>query len=74
LSRFLPRLPQEALFKAMEQSDITKPQSTESSDGTYMACSVEKGVLTIGQTTVPIYNQGNQAKVPDVVFYDTDQV
>lgn len=39
-----------------------------------MHCSVVDGKLTIGRTSTAIYNHGNQAKVPDVVFYDTDQV
>lgn len=39
-----------------------------------MSCSVHEGTLTIGQTKTELYRNGNQAKVPDVVFYDTDQV
>lgn len=72
LTRFLPRLPQEALIKAIEESEIFK-ETTTPTENQMLRCSVEDGMLTIGRTTTPIYNLGNQAKVPDVVFYDTDQ-
>ena len=39
-----------------------------------LSCSVKDGVLTIGQTEAHLYEKGNQAKIPDVVFYDTNQV
>ena len=71
LSRFLPRLPQEALFKAMKQCGLEKPDAPSETNS---ICSVEEGYLTIGQTRTRTYQHGNQAKVPDVVFYDTDQV
>lgn len=39
-----------------------------------LSCSVHEGILTIGQTKTQLYQKGNQAKIPDVVFYDTEQV
>lgn len=72
LSKFLPRLPQEALFKAMKLCGIEK--ATSESGESQLSCSVEDGVLKLGQTKTKIYEQGNMTKVPDVVFYDTNQV
>lgn len=35
---------------------------------------IKDGELHIGQTTVPVYNPENKTKVPDVLFYENDQV
>lgn len=72
LARFLPRIPQEALYKAMEKNGIFKSNFLQSNEE--LSCNVHDGVLTIGQTSTPLYQKGNQTKVPDVVFYDTKQV
>lgn len=71
LSRFLPRLAQEALVKAMEQSGLKKGDR-ESETG-ILPCFVHDGMLTIGKTQTALYRTENQAKVPDVVFYDNSQ-
>ena len=56
----------------MEMSGIDKKASPTSED---LSCSIRDGMLTIGHTTTQVYQpRGNQAKVPDVVFYDTNQV
>lgn len=73
LFKFLPRLPQEALSKAMTSCGIEKMDSNAAGKSS-LSCTVKDGVLTIGQTEAQLYQKGNQAKVPDVVFYDTDQV
>ena len=31
-------------------------------------------MVHIGQTTVPVYNPENRTKVPDVLFYENQQV
>ena len=31
-------------------------------------------MVRIGQTTVPVYNPENRTKVPDVLFYENQQV
>ncbi|KZS03496.1 Protein C12.2 [Daphnia magna] len=72
LSQFLPRLPQEALRRAMESCGIEKTAPFETSDS-QLCCVVKNGVLTIGETKAKIYQQGNLAKIPDVVFHDTRQ-
>ena len=35
---------------------------------------VEDGVLTIGSVSAPIFSAGEKMKVPDVLFYDNEQV
>ena len=57
----------------MKSCGMEKATQVESGDS-QLTCSVEGGVLKLGQTKTKIYEQGNMAKVPDVVFYDTDQV
>lgn len=71
LSKFLPKLPQEALFKAMQACGIKKATTSGTSQ---LTCVVRNGMLTLGTTNVEVYEKGDQAKVPDVVFYDTQQV
>lgn len=39
-----------------------------------LKCLVDNEILTIGKTSTPLYAKGNQAKVPDVLFFDNDQV
>jgi len=35
---------------------------------------IKDGELHIGQTKVPVYNPENKTKVPDVLFYENQQV
>ena len=72
LTKFLPRLPQEALARAIKQCEIEKETTDASKEP--LQCLVNNDMLTIGSTTAPLYRKGNQAKVPDVVFYNNDQV
>ena len=64
---FLPALPREALSKEMEQFE-----EIENSIANYK-CVVENDTLTIGQTTVPLFQPDNKTKIPETLFYDTDQ-
>lgn len=73
MSQFLPRLPQEALRRAMTSCGIEKTAPLETNDF-QLCCSVNDGILSIGKTKAKIYQQGNLAKIPDVVFHDTSQV
>ncbi len=73
LSKFLPKLSQEALCKAMETCGIERNAPVKLGDS-QLSCSTHDGMLTIGETTTKVYQQGNQAKIPDVVFYETNQV
>ncbi len=70
-SKFLPKLPQKALFKAMETCGIERNAPVGDSQ---LSSSTHDGMLIIGETTTKVYQQGNQAKIPDVVFYETNQV
>ena len=36
-------------------------------------CQVKNGTLTIGKTTVPLYCPENKTKIPETLFYDTEQ-
>jgi len=40
----------------------------------HFAGEIRDGELHIGQTAVPIYNPENKTKVPDVLFYENQQV
>ena len=39
----------------------------------FYKCIVENDTLTIGQTTVPLFQPDNKTKIPETLFYDTDQ-
>jgi len=39
-----------------------------------VACSIDKGILTIGNTSAKIYNPATKTKIPETLFYDTNQV
>ena len=70
LARFLPSLPREALEKLMNNLSIEKMQ-TDQLLGT--SCHVKDNALTIGKTTVPLYCPENKTKIPETLFYDTEQ-
>ena len=77
LTRFLPSLPRETLEKEMDSNSLidkidskTKLSKDEVAD---MTCKIEDGFLTIGKTSAPIYNPSTKTKVPETLFYDTDQ-
>ena len=38
-----------------------------------ISCNVNDGLLTIGNTSASLYNPETQSKVPETLFYDTNQ-
>lgn len=73
LARFLPSLPREALDKVMLDLGIEKQAAATTAAGKNLPCNVDGGILTIGKTTAPIYNPATKTKIPETLFYDTDQ-
>lgn len=70
LGRFLPPLARESLENMLEQMAITK--STEAKPTRVMRHLTDTE-LTIGNTTVPVSTSANKTKIPETLFYDTDQ-
>ena len=77
MSSFLPKLPRDSLEQTMDAADIKEmPKaevSTNDNPDRLITCSVKDGVLTIGDTKVPVFNPENKTKVPDVLFYENPQ-
>ncbi|XP_062588748.1 von Willebrand factor A domain-containing protein 8-like [Saccostrea cucullata] len=77
MSSFLPRLPRDSLEQTMEAADIKEiPKQevdTNNNPDRLITCSVKDGTLTIGDTSVPVFNPENKTKVPDVLFYENPQ-
>lgn len=57
----------------MQQHGIER-NNTPLDNSRNLLCYVENGVLVIGQTKIKLYDRGNKAKIPDVVFFDTNEV
>ena len=72
LARFLPTLAKESLDKMMEKLGVEKTQQTPDES---IKCSVDvdNNVLTIGQTSAPMFKPESGGKVPETLFYDTPQ-
>ena len=81
LTRFLPSLPRETLEKEMKANglvdEIDRVKTTSSLVNEEledkMVCKVDNGILTIGNTSAPLYNPLVKTKVPETLFYDTAQ-
>ena len=69
---FLPALPREAVNKEMEQIGI-KDQDIKNANLGNLKCVVENDALTIGKTTMPLFKPDNKTKIPETLFYDTNQ-
>lgn len=69
---FLPALPREAVNKEMEQIGIKDDIKANKFLGN-LKCVVENDALTIGTTTVPLFKPDNKTKIPETLFYDTNQ-
>ncbi|KAG5885894.1 hypothetical protein JTB14_019153 [Gonioctena quinquepunctata] len=68
--KFLPSLTRQVLEKTIEKVKIN-PE--ESNDEGLIKCEVKDGLLTIGNSSVPVYKTSNLSKVPDILFYDVPQ-
>ncbi|XP_074649479.1 von Willebrand factor A domain-containing protein 8-like isoform X2 [Tubulanus polymorphus] len=75
LYRFLPHLARDTLDQMLEKSGIFRDdhkQQTMTNDEP-ITCKIKGGILTIGQTSVEIYQPENKIQVPDVLFFENDQ-
>ena len=72
LARYLPQLPKTALNQALASADI-KAISKDLPGTRDVTCDVADGKLTIGTTSVDIFNPENKTKVPDILFYNNPQ-
>ncbi len=73
LARFLPSLPKEALEKTMADMGMHKSEAEKKGSQEDFVCSIEKGILTIGKTSAPIYSPDVRSKIPETLFYETWQ-
>nr|CAI5818605.1 unnamed protein product [Callosobruchus analis] len=68
--KFLPPLTKQALEKTITNVGISSSYIKEDEP---VECSVKNGILTIGNSSIPVYQGGNLTKVPDILFYDVPQ-
>jgi hypothetical protein len=71
----LPTLARETLEKEMSAIGILKTAETDESIELerQLACTIENGILKIGNTSAKIYNPSSKTKIPETLFYDTYQ-
>lgn len=70
MMKFLPPLTRQALEKILSKLKINPPAPTQSRT---VKCSVDNGILTIGNTSCPVYKTSDLTKVPNILFYDVPQ-
>ena len=68
---FLPALPKETLSKEMQLIGIEEDSAELSKSN--LKCVIENDQLVVGQTAVPLFKPENKTKIPETLFYDTDQ-
>ncbi|CAH0398204.1 unnamed protein product [Chilo suppressalis] len=77
LAKFLPNLARRALDGASQRIGIEPPSRFGIFGGnpkeTKVACSVQNGILTIGNTSTEVFKTQALTKVPDILFYDVPQ-
>uniref|UniRef100_A0A4W3H4Q1 von Willebrand factor A domain-containing protein 8 n=1 Tax=Callorhinchus milii TaxID=7868 RepID=A0A4W3H4Q1_CALMI len=74
LSRFLPNLARSALHMNLKDSGIVATsEDVEAQEESNYTCEINSGMLTIGKTSVPLFNPDEKMKVPDVLFYENTQ-
>merc|ERR1719445_1166944 len=54
-------------------ADLSIEQLHSSNQLSKATCQVENDALTIGTTTVPLFKPDNKTKIPETLFYDTEQ-
>ena len=69
---FLPALPKETLNKEMQLIGIEELESSPELKNN-LKCVIENDQLVVGQTAVPLFKPQNKTKIPETLFYDTDQ-
>lgn len=75
LAKFLPNLARRALESASNQIGIQQPQrfGIFNKQSKKVECSVQNGVLKIGNTSTDVFKTNALTKVPDILFYDVPQ-
>lgn len=68
--KFLPTMTRQALEKTLSKIGIV-PSKLEPTKN--IKCEIKDGVLTIGDTSSPVYQTENLSKVPNILFYDVPQ-
>ncbi|RZC39738.1 von Willebrand factor A domain-containing protein 8 [Asbolus verrucosus] len=69
--KFLPSLARQALEKTVQKLGIV-PEEDYSEDSPII-CEVRDNIVTIGQSSVPVYKTTHLTKVPNILFYDVPQ-
>uniref|UniRef100_A0AAR5PQP5 von Willebrand factor A domain-containing protein 8 n=2 Tax=Dendroctonus ponderosae TaxID=77166 RepID=A0AAR5PQP5_DENPD len=70
--KFLPSITRKSLDKLIGSVGIP-PQDDLSHEASSVRCQVADGVLTIGDTSVKVFQTDHPTKVPKVLFYDIPQ-
>ncbi|XDV30937.1 hypothetical protein PO909_033759, partial [Leuciscus waleckii] len=73
LSRFLPSLARSSLQKSLVNCSIEDQPDPASEQNHLYTCTVQDGLLTIGNISAPVYSPDEKMKVPDVLFYENVQ-
>lgn len=71
LSKFLPSIARAALESAIYDANITPSRKEDPKTSIYNG--VKDGTLTIGNTSIPVYQSTSHTKVPNILFYDVPQ-
>lgn len=69
--RFLPSLAKKALERTFSKLGINP--NLDNDQQQKLKCSVENGLLTIGNTSTNVYSTDHLTKVPKILFYDVPQ-
>lgn len=78
LAKFLPNLARRALDGACSKLNVDPPRrfgifGATGNKEEKLSCSVQNGVVTIGNTSAEIFKTNALTKVPDILFYDVPQ-
>ncbi|KAJ8985337.1 hypothetical protein NQ317_008368 [Molorchus minor] len=67
--KFLPSLTKQALEKTVQNIGIVPTTNTTKT----VNYEIKNNILTIGESSAPLYNTENLMKVPNILFYDVPQ-
>lgn len=68
--KFLPSLTRQAFEKTLHKLRIFPKSAPEPKS---VRCEINDGILTIGNTSCPVYKTDTLSKVPSILFYDVPQ-
>ncbi|KAJ3641597.1 hypothetical protein Zmor_028097 [Zophobas morio] len=69
--QFFPTLPRQALERTIHRFGIVPEKSSD--DTAPISCGIKNNILTIGQSSVPLYQNKHLTKVPNILFYNIPQ-